>query len=201
MGRKSTDRARKPLTEKAKNWLRKVGPLLQDKELDKLTLDELARLMGKSKSTIYSYFATKEEIYLTVVQLVLAEMDAVISPKAAEGGDMELALRNMLLQISEGIEGISIDFLEQIKLKFPEVWSVIEAFTAMILANLKRIYTKGMEQGSFKVFNISLLTALDSHFVMNIMTNTATFSHQGMSLNDLVKEYLELRLAALKGGS
>jgi hypothetical protein len=111
---------------------------------------------------------------------------------------MELALRNMLLQISEGIEGISIGYLEQIKLEFPNVWAIIQEFTSLVLSNLERIYTKGMQDGSFRVFNISLLTALDRYFVMNIMTNASTFQHQGLSLNDLVKEYLELRLAALK---
>lgn len=44
----------------------------------------------------------------------------------------------------------------------------------------------------------SLLTVLDNHFVISIMTNTAQFRGQGMSLNDLVTEYLELRLSALR---
>ena len=200
MGRRAMDRARKPLTEKAKTWVKDVVPLLQDKELDKLTLDGLAELMGKSKSTIYSYFSTKEEIYLTAVQLVLTDLDIVKISKAVEGDDMEKALRSMLMQISQGIEGISISFLEQLKLQFPQVWAMIEEFTSMVLTSLEFIYTKGMEQGTFKIFNVSLLTALDRHFVMSIMTNASTFASQGMSLNDLVKEYLELRLAALKVG-
>lgn len=198
MGRRSIDRERKPLTEKAKQWIRELTPLLQDKELDKLTLNELAELMGKSKSTIYTYFSTKEEIFLMATLLVLEDLAFVGSKDARSGGDMELALRTMLMRISEGIEGISIGYLEQIKDHFPEVWKVIDQFTQQVLANLAEIYEKGMEQGAFKRFNISLLTALDRHFVMSIMTNASAFSQQGLSLKDLVKEYLELRLSALK---
>ncbi|MGB0524802.1 MAG: TetR/AcrR family transcriptional regulator [Flammeovirgaceae bacterium] len=198
MGRKAIERKRKPLTEKVKAWVRELVLMIQDKPIHALTLDELAELIGKSKSTIYTYFSTKEEIYQTGVQLILESIKEVISPKAIEGDDMELVLRAMLFKISEGIAGISIRFLEQLKIHFPRIWQVIEMFTDKLLANLERIYQKGMQTGVFKPFNISLLTALDRHFVMSIMTNATQFSHQGMSFNDLVTEYLELRLSALR---
>lgn len=198
MGRKSIERERKPLTEKAKVWVRQLVPLIQDRPLDKLTLDELAELMGKSKSTIYSYFSTKEEIYLTAVQLILEDLQYVITEDATKGENMDAVLRSMLLQISEGIEGLSISFLEQIKEHFPEVWSAIEFFTTMLLANLEKVYNQGMEAGDFKEFNVSLLIAMDRHFVMSIMTNTEQFSNQGLSLQDLVQEYVDLRLSAIK---
>lgn len=198
MGRKSIERERKPLTEKAKVWVRQLVPLIQDRPLDKLTLDELAELMGKSKSTIYSYFSTKEEIYLTAVQLILEDLQYVITEDAIKGENMDVVLRSMLLQISEGIEGLSISFLEQIKEHFPEVWSAIEFFTSMLLANLEKVYNQGMEAGDFKQFNVSLLIAMDRHFVMSIMTNTEQFSDQGLSLQDLVQEYVDLRLSAIK---
>jgi AcrR family transcriptional regulator len=156
-------------------------------------------LTGRSKSTIYSYFSTKEEIFKTAVYLILDDMKDVIASEAMKSeDDMEQVYRSMLIKISVGIEGISIGFLEQIKQHFPEVWLIIEAFIGQVLTNLESIYRKGMQSGDFKRFNISLLTALDNHFVMSIMTNTAKFQGQGMSLNDLVTEYLELRLSALK---
>ena len=198
MGRKSIDRERKPLTEKAKKWVRELTPLLQDKELNKLTLDELAVLAGKSKSTIYTYFSTKEEIYLNITLLVLNDLGDAISEDAINGDNMELALSEMLMFISKGIEGISIGYLEQLQKHFPEIWSVIEHFTSQVLEHLAQIYQKGMDQGTFKKFNVSLLTALDNHFVMSIMTDASRFSEQGLSLNDVVKEYLELRLSALR---
>jgi AcrR family transcriptional regulator len=196
MGRKPIARKRKPLTDKARVWVRQLVPLLQDQDLEKLTLDELAELMGKSKSTIYSYFSTKEEIYQTAVQLVLDELVFVISPEAIKGEDMELVLRSMLLEISEGIEGISIRFLEQIQDHFPEIWLTIEHFTDKLLSNFEVIYKEGMRSGTFKQFNLPLILALDRHFVMSIMTDSNQFSSQ-MELKELVRDYLELRLSAL----
>ena len=197
MGRRSIDKKRKALTERSKVWLRDLLSKLQDKDLSKLTLDEHAAMIGKSKSTIYSYFSTKEEIYISLVHLVLDDMAALGSVEVEEE-DMEAALKMVMTRISKGIEGISIDFLEQIRSGFPQVWAIIDEFIGMVLALLEGIYKEGMNQGSFRHYNISLLSALDNHFVMNIMTNAAVFSRQGMSLDDLVKEYLELRLAALR---
>ena len=198
MGRKAIVRERKPLNDKARNWVRNVVPLLQDQALDKLTLDQLAELMGKSKSTIYSYFSTKEEIYQTAVQLVLDSLVDTISPEAIEGENMEAVLEQMLMTISEGIEGISIHFLEQIQKHFPDVWLIIEGFTDLLIANFKEIYSRGMRAGTFRPYNLELLLALDKHFVMSIMTDTSKFEEQGLTLNLLVKDYIELRLFALR---
>ncbi len=198
MGRKSIERARKPLNDKARSWVRQLVPLLQDQKLDKLTLDELAVLMGKSKSTIYSYFSTKEEIYQTTVQLVLNDLAESISEEEIKEQNMAVVLRSMLLTIAKGIEGISINFLEQLQKHFPEIWATIEDFTDNLLATFESIYEKGMEEGSFRSFNLPLLLALDRHFVMSIMTDSKNFSDQGMGLDDLVVEYLELRLNALR---
>ena len=65
MGRKTLVKDIKPLSAKAENWLRELFPKLLDKTLHKLTLDELAHLTNKSKSTLYSYFATKEEPFMS----------------------------------------------------------------------------------------------------------------------------------------
>ncbi|MEO1053399.1 MAG: TetR/AcrR family transcriptional regulator [Bacteroidota bacterium] len=198
MGRKSIDKERKPITDKAKSWIRELLPLLQGQSLDKLTLNELCTLMGKSKSTIYTYFETKEEIYQTAVRLILEGLEPILSSKVEEGDNMEQVYRSMLLQISEGIEGLSINFLEQIQINFPDIWLIIESFTTDLLGKFERVYEIGMCSGEFKRFNISLLMAMDNHFVMSIMTNSTQFSDQGLSLNDLVSEYLELRIRALK---
>lgn len=197
MGRKSIDRTRKPLSKKAELWVRELIPLLQDKDLNQLTLDELAALVGKSKSTIYTYFATKEEIYQTVTQLVLEDLMKDLLADDLLAMDSEKGLRTLLLKISAGIEGVSIHFLEQVQNHFPSIWNSIEQFTQYVLTTLAEIYAKGMEHGVFQRFNITLLTALDRHFVLSIMTNNTLFCADGLTLKDLVKEYLELRLSAL----
>lgn len=186
------------MSSKTKQWLRALVPLIQDRPLDKLTIDDLAKLGGKSKSNIYSYFSSKEEIYQTALQLIIDDLQAVVSDEILEGDEMEQAYRQIMVTISEGIEGLSIYFLDQIQSFFPSVWAIVEQFTSQLLANLALVYQKGMDTGEFRSSNVALLTALDNHFVMSIMTDSAYFQDQELSLNDLVTEYLEMRIRALK---
>ena len=197
MGRKSIKKERKPLTKKAKVWVRELIPLLQEKDLNNITLDDIASLANKSKSTIYTYFHSKEEIFQTAVQMVLEEMQYASTEEAVKGEDMEQALQNVLMHISKGIQGISIAFLDQIKQHYPIAWQEIEDFTGKLLQNLQFIYEKGMEAGSFRRFNTDMLILLDQHFIMNMITNPKLFQEERVTLEQLVKEYIVLRLSAL----
>jgi len=198
MGRKALEKERKPLSPKAEQWLRELFPKLQNKELDKLTLDELALLTDKSKSTLYTYFTTKEEIFQTCVKLVLDDLESAIYEKLPSNTTMEELYGATLHQISRGINGISIHFFQQIQKHFPAIWLMIETFIQRLLNSFKAIYQKGMSSGEFQPFNIDLLMAMDNHFVLSIMTDTQRFHQYGLSLNDLVTEYLELRIRALR---
>lgn len=200
MGRKSIDKPRKALTDKTKAWVKGLILDLQDETLHELTLDDLARIAHKSKSTLYSYFSTKEEIYSTGVLLILEDLAYINTQDQIKGSDMEIALRSLLMSISQGLGGISIHFLEQLKNIYPEIWLDVMEFANAILQTLASLYKKGMENGSFRSFNIALLTELDRQFVLSVMTNTTPFRKQGISLEDLVSEYLELRLSALRVG-
>ena len=55
-----------------------------------------------------------------------------------------------------------------------------------------------MTSGEFKRFNTDLLMAMDNHFVISVMTDSQLFNQYGLSLNDVVTEYLELRIRALR---
>jgi AcrR family transcriptional regulator len=190
MGRKALDKTRRPLSEKAKTWMRDLLPKLQDKQLDKLTLDQIALLSGRSKSTIYTYFNSKEEIYLTAIQMVLTDLKASIYTEIPKNFSMEESYREILLKISK--------FLGEIQTCFPKVWMEVEQFADQLLLTFRAIYKRGMQSGEFQFFNVELLMAMDNHFVMSIMTDSKRFKHNDITLNDLVVEYLELRIKALK---
>ena len=74
MGRKSLQKARKGPNSKTENWAKTLLPLLQTLKLDSLSMNTLSKLMGVSKSTIYEYFSTKEEIMDYVVAHKIEEL-------------------------------------------------------------------------------------------------------------------------------
>ena len=69
MGRKSIDKNRKGPQDKTDRWLVDLIPKLKDQDLASMTMNDLAKLLGKSKSTLYEYFESKEEILTRAVAL------------------------------------------------------------------------------------------------------------------------------------
>ena len=197
MGRKALDTERKELSSKAQIWVRELFYKVQNEKLDKLTLDDLAILAQKSKSTIYTYFKTKEEIYATMVAMVLDDLKDVVIEELSDDADVVSLYEQSLLKISDSIEGISIHFLEEIQTNFPRIWNHIKEVTDGILTTFSLIYKRGMETGVFANFNIALLLAMDNSFIMNIMTDHERFKEEKLSLKDIVSQYLHLRIKAL----
>ena len=197
MGRKALDRERKQLSKKAEAWVKELFYKVQYEKLDKLTLDELAALVQKSKSTIYTYFKTKEEIYATMVGMVLQNLEEVVFDELEDGVDVINIYETILLKISDSIEGISIHFLDEIQTNFPQIWNEIKQVTDRVLSTFSLIYKRGMKTGVFAEFNINLLLAMDNTFIMNIMTDHDSFKDEDLSLKDIVNQYLKLRINAL----
>lgn len=195
MGRKALEKDRKPLSPKAQIWVRELFPKLQNKSLEKLTLDDIASLINKSKSTIYTYFTTKEEIFDTTVIMILNDLEGAVLKEVPEDRSVKDLYAEVLIQISTGISGMSIQFVEEIKLYYPTVWQTIRSFIDRLIGSFRKLYERGMETGEFKSYNIDLLMAMDYHFVLSIMTDSQQF--KDLSLNDLVTQYLDLRIRAL----
>ncbi len=197
MGRKALDRERKQLSKKAEIWVKELFYKVQYEKLDKLTLDELAALVQKSKSTIYTYFKTKEEIYATMVGMVLQDLEEIAFETIEQNADVVKLYEFILLKISDSVEGVSIHFLDEIQTNFPQIWSEIKRTTDKILRTFSLIYKQGMKTGVFANFNITLLLAMDNAFIMNIMTDHEYFKKESLSVKDIVQQYLNLRIKAL----
>ena len=197
MGRKSIDRSRKNITNKVNKWLEILLLNLQNKDIEKLTMDDFSILSKKSKSTIYSYFQSKEEILLAACKTKVTALSNSVFNIIEQ--DLEtLELYELLVKtFAEGTSSISISFLQSIKKSYPTSWSVIEVFTDNYINLLREQYKKGIEKGIFNTISIDLLTQLDKIFVLQVVTNPSIFNDKEYSVSELITQYLNLRLTGL----
>jgi len=197
MGRKSIDRSRKNTTNKVNKWLEILLLNLQNKDIEKLTMDDFAILAKKSKSTIYSYFQSKEEILLAACKTKVDALSNSVFNIIEQ--DLEtLELYELLVKtFAEGTSSISISFLQSIKKSYPTSWSVIEVFTDNYINLLREQYKKGIEKGIFNTISIDLLSQLDKIFVLQVVTNPSIFNDKEYSVSELITQYLNLRLTGL----
>lgn len=198
MGRKSIDRKRKNITPRVQKWLAALLIKLQDQDIERLTIDDIAELANKSKSTIYEYFESKEEILKSVCETRVNTLSAMVSKAKLKLSEPTERLEELVEAFSLGISDISFLFLESIHKHYPEAWEVINVFTEDFVVLLKNLYEEGMATGEYQNISIELLTYLDKHFVTQMVTNPGIFSDSTYTLSHLLQDYLNLRLYGLK---
>lgn len=197
MGRKSLARKRKAITPRTNEWLSKLLLGLQHEDLEALTIDDIAGIAGKSKSTIYEYFESKEDILLAACHTRTIALTQALG-KIGEQELTTVALYAQLIDIfAQGTADISIGFLQSIRQHYPSAWSVIDAFTNDFVELLKTHYQQGIDKGEYNSVSVDLLTSIDKLFITQVVTNPAVFSDKKYSLSQLVREYLNLRLTGL----
>lgn len=197
MGRKSASKKRKQISPKVNVWLSQLLVDLQHENLEELTMNEIARIANKSKSTIYEYFKSKEEVLTAACQTrITALFTAIVelNEKQLKGVEQYTQLIEIF---AEGTTGISIAFLQSIKRDYPNAWSVIETFTNHFVALLESHYTQGIEEGIYNPMSVELLSTLDKLFVIQVVTNPTTFSDEKYTVSNLIRDYLNLRLTGL----
>ena len=197
MGRKSLSRKRKAITSRTKVWLGELLLSLQNENLDGLIMDDLARLAGKSKSTIYEYFETKEDVLLAACKVRVDELSASIFGLEKEAFSTVDLYSSLIEIFAKGTTGISISFLQSIKQSYPKSWEMIDGFMNGFVQLLKEHYKTGIKEGIYTPVSVDLLGSIDKLFVEQVVTNRTLFTDEKYTVSDLVTDYLSLRLNGL----
>jgi AcrR family transcriptional regulator len=197
MGRKPTSKARKSDPTKTDAWLEALLPKLQSVDLQALTMDDIADLIGKSKSTVYEYFPSKETLLLEGVQIRLRALSRLRKMIDFTEGEVTILYINYITLIANVVADISISFLEAIEQGFPKIWKEILASMQSIIDDLTLLYQIGIERQDFKKVSAEWLIELDRFFVTQIINDAKLWSHKPITLDQLIKEYLDIRLHGL----
>jgi len=197
VGRKSKIKIRKEPTQKVNLWLAELLTALQDKDLNRITIDDIATLAQKSKSTIYEYFESKEDILVAACRTRTTALADLLKTVENVSEDPIDAYQYIVGAFTEAIADISISFLHQIKSYYPRAWSTIDHLTDTFIDLLRVLYDSGVRRGHFRPMSIELLAHLDKYFVTQVVTDSAVFSDSNYTLSLLVNDYLDLRLNGL----
>lgn len=197
MGRKPLQKARKTDPAKTEPWLELLLPKLQTLDVQALTMDDFARLIGKSKSTLYEYFPSKEILLLEGVQIRLRALEELRAMIDFSQGDIKTLYINYITLISNVVADVSISFLDAIEKDFPIIWTEILATMQGIIEDLTQLYTIGMERQEFKKTSIPWLIEMDRFFVTKLIHDSKLWSDQPMTLDQLIQEYVDIRLYGL----
>lgn len=165
-------------------WLELLLVKLQSVELSDLTIDDLAKLSGKSKATIDNYFESKEDVILAAcLTRIKVVMEVVFKIQQDKTTPIGVRYSRLLEQFSAGVSDITVSFLHDIKTYYPTSFATINLFRDSFVTLQEELYLTGMNNGLFRPLPIELLEALDKYFFTQIVTNRQIFRNPEYTLN------------------
>ncbi|WP_378176096.1 TetR/AcrR family transcriptional regulator [Aquimarina sp. SS2-1] len=197
MGRKSIHRERKQKTKKVEQWTQALLPKLTQTALGDLTINDLALLMNKSKSTIYQYFVTKEEIFEYITQVRIDQLKAYKNEISGELSALNYQYESLAKILAEGVKDISPFYLKQLQIHFPDAWNIVEVFLKDLLKDLKQFYIFGIENKIFTSVSPDLLIKMDEYFIMQLITDHTFFNDHQQTLEVAIREYIFIKFEGL----
>ncbi|GAA4279207.1 TetR/AcrR family transcriptional regulator [Aquimarina mytili] len=197
MGRKSILKDRKEKNKKVEAWTQALLPKIKKTDLGNLTMDDLALLMSKSKSTIYQYFTTKEEIFDYITQVRIDRLYSYKNEITGEILQLDYQYDTLARILTEGAKDISAFYLRQLQQHYPSAWKIIEEFLYALLDDLKQFYLLGIENKMFKPVSVELLIKIDEFFILQLITDDKFFTQSKETLASTIKDYMFLKFEGL----
>ncbi|WP_026954673.1 TetR/AcrR family transcriptional regulator [Algoriphagus vanfongensis] len=115
------------------------------------TMDDIARLMGISKKTLYQEFRDKRELIHSTFSLLLDVEKQELSEILRADLDAIDHLVEVSKMIRHRLQTINPLTILEIQKYFPESWTLFEEFRdRVILVNLERIIEEGKQNGYFR---------------------------------------------------
>ena len=156
-----------------------------------VTMEDIARLAGISKKTIYQEFKDKRDLVKETFASVLeADRRNMCYAANLEGGVIEHLVKTSRM-LRERLANMNPMVILEIQRHFPEAWEQFETFKQeFVMKDLVTIMEKGKEQGYFR-------PEIDSRILARLRVNQVTSSFDPAYFD--MKEYsiLDIQLEML----
>lgn len=155
-----------------------------------VTMDEIARIAGISKKTIYEEFSSKEELVNAAIEASIKEYRCDLDEMGSIDESAIDHLLRMTRYLREAFTSMNPLLMQDIQRFYPKCWHKVNEFkTEKVLQNIIMVLEKGKESGDFRTeINSELL----AHMRMDQITNSFSSNYSKSS-----KSFLDCQLAIL----
>lgn len=143
-----------------------------------VTMEDLARLAGVSKKTIYQEFADKKDLVKETFEKILEEDRSKLAfILENEDGVIEHLVKTSKM-MRERLQNMNPMAIMEIQKYFPESWKMFEDFKArVIMKDLINVIEKGKELGYFR-------EEIDSEILAKVRVNQITSAFDPSNFTD-----------------
>lgn len=128
--------------------------------VDETTMNDIALASKKGRRTLYTYFKSKEEVYMAVVESELEILSSSLEKVVAEKMSPD---QTILKMIETHLDAIKMVVLRNGTMRagfFRDIWRVERVrrnFDVREIRLFRQILTEGKEQGLFEIDNIDIM--------------------------------------------
>lgn len=192
MGRKPLDKERVDDPDVKEAWIKELATLYLQYGLGKFTMDKISKKLAISKATLYKYFSSKEEIIDAVVQFKIQEIVAFEELLADENIDFTARFFDIIKTASIMLAEISGQFLHDTKIKHPELFTKMNAFSDRALYAAEKFYQQGIEAGVLNNFDPKILALTDKMFIQAV-SNPKFLKEHNVSIKEAFDHYFLMK--------
>lgn len=196
MGRKSIDKQRIQNPEKRREIASLLLPSLEGGGISSLTMDEIARRLGKSKATIYKYFESREELFELAVADKLDQISGFVPVMDDKSQPYTERYHLSLSHLSKSLVDVSAKFLGDVRRDFPQLWEKIAFFQNIASQALRSFYQEGLEKGIINPIHPAILV-LSDQVLFNALLNQQFLEDNDLSLGQAFEHYFQMKFYGL----
>lgn len=143
-----------PVMEKKQEIVQKVTEIFLSQGIRSVTMEDLSRLLGISKKTLYQYFTDKTDLLQQVISNRMGKHHELCTRLVDESKNAIESLLSVTATFGEFLRGIHPDFHADLIRLYPEVYQRFncehEDFSAhYLLKNIERGRKEGLYRGDF----------------------------------------------------
>ena len=158
-----------------------------------LKMDDFVKMVPASRSTVYRYFNSRENIIHDVVKEYLKYIDSFkLSPKAHDEKDW---IKDIEQQTEEALvlnSHLSSVFLKDLRAEFPDQYDLLQAKINEYNVQLVKFYQAGQKAGFFNESRPELWILQDRLMIPKMIDPTYLVMH-GLTVRDAITSYVSMK--------
>jgi len=160
-----------------------------------LTLDDLARRLRCSKSTLYGIAASKEQLVVAAVKRFFQRATAAVEGRAAATGDHRARIGGYLLAVAEQLQPGSAQFFTDVA-AFAPAREIYDRNTRAAAGRLQQLVAAGVAAGDLRPVDASFVGAAVAQ-VMNAISAGQITAATGLDDAAAYRELADLVVAGI----
>ncbi len=180
-----------------------ASKLFQQFGLAKTTMEDIARSIGKGKSSLYYYYATKEDIFVAVVErekdLILKEIQDAVNKETTAEGRLRTMAHTKFKALQKRMSMYNIDSIDMPD-RMCLYKSIGKRYDEIELSLVKSIIVAGIEDGEFKNISKASIIVVSTVFANSLkgLQFSMTMGDYSGNTNTLINATIDILVNGIK---